>query len=180
MIPLILGLLFKRFNARGVIWGVIAGATTGVLLVLANFILVGIYAEQMASNATVEFWLRSGWNSAATVLNILATVFGMWLGTVTKGTPEAEVKRVDAFFDDLQKPFELEAEAKHSALSPFKIIGYTLAAFGFIFVLISLIVLLVYHDARAFWLDMALSCVLIVLGLAMGLWRGRISEGWVI
>ena len=39
--------------------------------------------------------------------------------------------------------------------------------------LIALLVLLVYHDTRAFWLDMALSCVLIVLGLAMGLWPGR-------
>jgi SSS family solute:Na+ symporter len=173
MIPLILGLLFKKFNARGVIWGVIAGAATGVILVLANFILVGIYSEQMSSNATVEFWLRSGWNSAATVLNILATVFGMWLGTVTKATPKEEHSRVEAFFDDLTRPFELDAEAKASPLSPFKIIGYTLAAFGFIFILIAFLVLLVYHNKHAFWLDMALSVVLILLGLLMGLWPGR-------
>jgi SSS family transporter len=169
MIPLILGLLFKKFNARGVIWGVIAGATTGVILVLANFIIVGMYSEEMANNTNLEFWLRSGWNSAATVLNILATVFGMWIGTATKPTPKEEVKRVDAFFSDLKQPFELDAEAKSSTLSPFKIIGYTLAAFGFIFVLISLFILLVYNDTRAFWLDVILGFVLIILGAVMGL-----------
>jgi SSS family transporter len=169
MIPLILGLLFKKFNARGVIWGVIAGATTGVILVLANFIIVGMYSEEMANNTNLEFWLRSGWNSAATVLNILATVFGMWIGTATKPTPKEEVKRVDAFFSDLKQPFELDAEAKSSTLSPFKIIGYTLAAFGFIFVLISLFILLVYNDTRAFWLDVILGLVLIILGAVMGL-----------
>jgi SSS family transporter len=169
MIPLILGLLFKKFNARGVIWGVIAGATTGVILVLANFIIVGMYSEEMANNTNLEFWLRSGWNSAATVLNILATVFGMWIGTATKPTPKEEVKRVDAFFNDLKQPFELDAEAKSSTLSPFKIIGYTLAAFGFIFVLISLFILLVYNDTRAFWLDVILGLVLIILGAVMGL-----------
>ena len=169
MIPLILGLLFKKYNARGVIWGVIAGAATGVILVTANFILVGIYSEQMTVNPTLEFWLRSGWNSTATVLNILATILGMWIGTITKQTPQGEKERVDLFFNDLEKPFEIEAEAKRSILSPFKIIGFTLAAFGIVFVLISLIVLIVYHDTQAFWLDLILGFVLILLGAVMGL-----------
>ena len=62
MIPLIYGLLFRKFNARGVIWGVIAGFVTGTILILANFILVGIYSEQMVVDQKLEFWLRSGWN----------------------------------------------------------------------------------------------------------------------
>ena len=167
MIPLILGLLLKKFNARGVIWGVIAGATTGIILIMANFILIGIYSEQMAVDPKLEFWLRSGWNSAATVLNILATVFGMWLGTVTKPTPQEEKTRVNAFFDDLKKPFQLEATAEDSSLSPFKIIGFTLAVFGIIIVLISLLVLFVYHNTQAFRLDLILGSALFLIGGVM-------------
>ena len=101
MIPLIFGLLFQKFNPRGVIWGVIAGATVGVLLILVNFILVGIYTEQMAVDPKLEFWLRSGWNSAATVLNILATILGMSIGTITRPTPLEEKNKVNSFFNDL-------------------------------------------------------------------------------
>ena len=167
MIPLILGLLLKKFNARGVIWGVIIGATTGTILIVINFILVGVYAEQMAADPTMEFWLRSGWNSAATVLNILATLFGMWIGTITKPTPQEEKSRVNSFFDDLKKPFQLEATEKDSSLSPFKIIGFTLAIFGIIIALISLLVLFVYNNTQAFWLDLILGLTLILLGGAM-------------
>ena len=51
MIPLVFGLLFKKFNARGALWGVIAGSITGVLLVLANFFLVQAYVDQMKSQS---------------------------------------------------------------------------------------------------------------------------------
>lgn len=169
MIPLILGLLLKKFNARGVIWGVIIGAATGTILIVANFILVGVYAEQMTLDPKLEFWLRSGWNSAATVLNILATLFGMWIGTITKPTPQEEKARVDSFFDDLKKPFQLEAAEKDSSLSPFKIIGFTLAVFGIIIALISLLVLFVYHNTQAFRLDLILGSALFLIGGAMWL-----------
>ncbi len=169
MIPLIFGLLFQKFNARGVIWGMIAGATTGIILITVNFILVGIYSEQMAVDPKLEFWLRSGWNSVATVLNILAVILGMWIGTITKPTPQEEKNRVNSFFNDLKKPFQLETTTKDSTLSPFKIIGFTLATFGVVMALISLLILLVYHNTRAFRLDMILSFTLFILGGIMGI-----------
>jgi MFS family permease len=167
MIPLIFGLLFRKFNARGVIWGVIAGATTGIILIVGNFILVGIYSEEMTVDPKLEFWLRSGWNSAATVLNILATILGMWIGTITKPTPREEANKVNSFFNDLKKPFQLEAAAKDSSLSPFKIIGFTLAVFGVVIVLIAFLVLLVYHNTQAFRLDLILGFALLLLGSVM-------------
>ncbi|MGD8780965.1 MAG: hypothetical protein PVH88_18610 [Ignavibacteria bacterium] len=167
MIPLILGLLFKKFNGRGVIWGIVAGALVGIILILANFILVSIYSEQMKIDSTLDFWLRSGWNSTATVLNILVTILGMWIGTITKPTPEDEKSRGNKFFGDLQKPFELEAGEKQSTLSPFKIIGITISAFGTIFVLISFFVLFGYNDSRAFRLDLILGFIMLLLGMMM-------------
>ena len=169
MIPLIFGLLFKNFNARGVIWGVIAGATIGVVLILANFFMINIYAEQMANNSNLEFWLRSGWNSMATLLNIVATIIGMWIGSKTKPTPEEEKNRVNAFFEDLKKPFELEPGEKKSTLSPFKIIGFTLAVFGVIIFVIALFILIFNDDSYAFKINLYLSITLFLLGGIMWL-----------
>jgi len=167
MIPLIFGLLIKKFNARGVIWGVIAGAFTGIVLIVANFILIGIYTDQMAVDPQLEFWLKSGWNSAATVLNILATILGMWIGTITKPTPAEEKEKVDLFFNDLKEPFKLEATEEKSTLSPFKIIGFTLAVFGVLIALIALIPLLVNNNVQAFRLDLFLGLTLFLLGSVM-------------
>lgn len=164
MIPLIFGLLFKKFNARGVIWGVIAGASIGIILILINFFMVSIYAEQMKVDHNLEFWLRSGWNSIATFLNIAATIIGMWIGSVTKPTPKEEEEKVKVFFEDLKKPFELEPSEKKSTFSPFKIIGFTLAAFGVIILLIALIILLFYDNAQAFKIDLYLSLTLLFVG----------------
>ena len=170
MIPLVFGLLFKKFNARGALAGVIAGSITGVVLVLANFFLVQAYIDQMKTDPRLEFWLRSGWNSAATVLSITATVLGMWLGSASRPTPADEVARRDEFFRDLAKPFLFD-EKERKALSPFRIIGFMLLAFGIAIAAIALFILLHYHDARAFRIDLLVAGVLIVLGALMRLSR---------
>jgi Na+/proline symporter len=168
MIPLIFGLLFKRFNARGTLWGLAAGFVTGFFLILTNFFLVQISAEAMKTNPTLEFWLRSGWNSAATVVSVAATVIGMALGTATRATPIDERSRVESFFADLEKPFLFE-ERKDKPLSPFKIIGFMLTAFGLLVVAVSFLVLLRLKDARAFRIDFVVAMVLVALGLFMRL-----------
>ncbi len=61
----------------------------------------------------------------------------------------------------------MEITEKDSSLSPFKIIGFTLAVFGVIIVLISLLVLLAYHNTQAFWLDLILGITLILIGGVM-------------
>jgi SSS family solute:Na+ symporter len=168
MIPLIFGLLFKKFNARGTLWGVIVGSATGVVLVLTNFFLVQVYVEQMKSNPQLDFWLRSGWNSAATVLSVAATVLGMWLGTASKPTPEAEKARREEFFADLEKPFMFEEKEK-KALSPFRIIGFMLITFGLAIAAIAVFILLRYQDSRAFRIDLIVAGVLVILGILMRL-----------
>jgi SSS family transporter len=170
MIPLVFGLLFKKFNSRGALAGVIAGSITGVILVLANFFLVQAYAGEMKTNPRLEFWLRSGWNSVATVLSITATVLGMWLGSVSKPAAADEVARRNEFFGDLARPFLFD-EKDRRALSPFRIIGFMLLAFGLAIAAIALFILLQYHDARAFRIDLIIAGVLIVLGSLMRLSR---------
>jgi SSS family transporter len=175
MIPLIFGLLFKKFNARGTLWGVVAGSLTGVLLVLANFFLVQMNVEEMKINPRLEFWLRSGWNSAATVLSVAATILGMWLGTASKPTPEDEKARRDEFFADLRRPFLFEGQEK-KALSPFRIIGFMLITFGLAIAAISVFILFYYKDARAFRIDLLVAGVLVLLGVLMRLGKEEKSD----
>jgi solute:Na+ symporter, SSS family len=170
MIPLVFGLLFKKFNARGALAGVIAGSVTGVVLVVANFFLVQAYVEEMKTDPRLEFWLRSGWNSAATVLSISATILGMWLGSASRPAAVDEVARRDDFFRDLAEPFLFD-EKERKPLSPFRIIGFMLLAFGIAIAAISFFILFHYHDARAFRIDLIVAGVLIVLGALMRLSR---------
>ncbi|MDD8027508.1 MAG: hypothetical protein PHI34_13460 [Acidobacteriota bacterium] len=175
MIPLIFGLLFKKFNARGTLWGLTAGCVSGVVLVVANFYLVQVYAEAMKTNPTLEFWLRSGWNSAATVVSITATILGMVIGTTTRPTPVEERNRVEAFFADLRKPFLFEGTTSES-LSPFAVIGFMLAAFGILVAAISVLVLVSYKDRLAFRIDFIVAMVLVALGLLVRMGKKKAPQ----
>lgn len=172
MLPLICGLLLKKVNSRGSIWGLIAGATTGAVLVVTNFFLVQMYAEQMKINPSMEFWLRSGWNSVATVVGVIATALGMWLGTRSRPTPPEEKERSEAFFRDLQRPFLYEEKAE-KPLSPFRIIGFMLIFFGLLIAAVSFLVLGRYKDGRAFKIELAVSLALIVIGFLMRLGKKK-------
>lgn len=166
MLPLIAGLLFKKVNSRGVICGMLAGTVIGVILIIINFLLVQKYADLMAVNSRLDYWLRSGWNSTAAMLNITATIIGMWIGSVTKPTPEEEKRRVETFFTELGKPYEIEPADKEAA-SPFRVIGITLALLGCAMIVISCVILIFYLDRGAFGIDLGVGIFLILLGIIL-------------
>jgi SSS family solute:Na+ symporter len=168
MIPLIFGLLFRRFNSRGVIAGVIAGAVTGSLLVLSNLLLTQVYADAMKADPAVDFWLRSAWNSAATVANILATVAGMWFGS-RKPAPAEERARADEFFSDLGKPFQSEEESGRGWYIALRIIPGALTTFGLILAGIAAFVRLSYADSRAFRTGLTVALAFVAAGAALRL-----------
>ncbi|GAG09829.1 unnamed protein product, partial [marine sediment metagenome] len=74
----------------------------------------------------------------------------------------------EAFFENLKKPFELDSAAK-IAFSPFAIIGLCLAMFGCVMIVIAILVGLVYHDMRAFWLDLIVGVLMTLLGVGLRL-----------
>jgi SSS family transporter len=179
MLPLIAGLLARRVNARGALAGMTAGAVTGVTLVLANIYLVQTYVADMAASPRLEFWLRSGWNSAATVLNVAATVLGMWLGSRSKPAGAEEKARNEEFFANLAKPFLAEEKGgpAQAPLAFFRIIGLMLLAFGLAIAAVAVFVRLSYHDARAFAIDLVIAGALMGMGGLMQLGRTRKSSG---
>ncbi len=130
----------------------------------------------MKADPRLEFWLRSGWNSAATVVSVTATILGMVIGTASRPTPEGEKQRVAAFFADLKTPFLFEG-AKSDALSPFGVIGFMLAAFGALVAAVSLLVLTLYKDAPAFRIDFAVALALVAMGLLMRMGKKKTRRG---
>jgi len=172
MIPVISGLLFKKINARGALWGAIAGSLTGIILVAANLFLLQAHAARIQADPRLDFWLRSGWNSAATVLNVAATILGMWLGSVSKPASADEIGRRDAFFADLAKPFLQEEKGRRGFL-PLRIIGSMLLAFGLAVAAVAVFVGLKYHDARAFRIDLVVSAALVAMGSLMRVQKNR-------
>ncbi len=166
MIPTIAGLMYRRFNSKGVIWGVVAGAVLGIALQTINMYLVAEYADLMNSSERINFWLRSGWTSASTMLNIVTVIAGLWLGTKLHPSSGEENARVNSFFEDLQRPFEL-SEGSKTTISPFSIIGLLFALFGAVMTAVSFVVLFGFGDMRAFWLDLGAGLVMITIGMFM-------------
>jgi len=170
MIPTIGGLLFRRFNSRGVRWGVVSGVIVGVVLHSLNMYLVGRYAGLMEVNERVNFWLRSGWTSAATMISIFTVIAGMWLGTAKEETPDDEKERVRDFFEDLRRPFELAPAT--GAESPFRFIGLLLSIFGAVMVVVSAVIAVFYRDMSAFRLDFLVGVLMVLLGVFLR-WKSR-------
>ncbi len=172
MIPIATGLLWKRFNSRGVFWGVIAGVVTGTALASANLILTQVHAEAMRVDPRVNFWLRSGWTSVTTMLNISITLLAMWIGSVLHPAPADESRRAEAFFTDLERPFEIEAKPEGPIFSPMRTVGNSILVFGLMFTLTPVYLLLFTADRRAFRLNLIAALAIIVSGFLL-----RISAG---
>jgi len=168
MIPLIGGLLFRRFNSRGVVAGVTAGAVTGSLLVLTNLVLTQVLAAEMAASRTLDFWLRSAWSSIATVANVAATVLGLWLGS-RREAPADERERAGRFFEDLARPFEREEKAEPTWPLAFRIIHVAIIVFGLVVAAVAVLVRFLYHDARAFRTGLIVGLSMVAADLVMQL-----------
>ena len=160
-IPIVSGLLFRKFNSRGVRWGVIGGVFVGIGLQLSNVLVTEKYAQLMAANQKIDYWLRSGWTSIATLVTIITVFLLMWLGTRAKETSPDEKKRVDEFFTDIKKPFELDT-THLPVFYPFNIISFIVAVFGITMLAVSLIVLMFFHDMHSFLVNAIVGTVMLI------------------
>jgi Na+/proline symporter len=133
MIPFLAGLVLKKVNARGAITGVITGTVSGVTLIILNGILLGIYKDQVATNATLSYWLKQGYNSASVAINILLTILGLWIGSRMSKTPEDERARAEEFIQRMSVVSEPKVEAGRKVESPFSLVGLSLLVYGAIF-----------------------------------------------
>jgi SSS family solute:Na+ symporter len=136
MIPYLAGLVIKKVNARGAITGVITGTLSGVSLTILNGVLLSIYKAQIATNPTLSYWLKQGFNSASVAINILATVLGLWIGSRLSKTPEEERGNAEEFFKRMAVVSQPKVETGRKVESPFFLVGLSLVVYGAIFFIV--------------------------------------------
>ncbi|MFC1573562.1 hypothetical protein ACFL30_00095 [Candidatus Latescibacterota bacterium] len=165
MLPLLAGLLIRRVNSKGALAGIIAGFVSGAGLLALNILLVGIFQEQFLENARINYWLNQGWTSTSIILNVAATVAGMWLGSVFSTTPEDERRRVEAFFRQLDTPYENEGIVeKHS---PFPVIGIIVSIMGAGMTVVAFAVRTLYNKPDWFVINIIAAGILVTIGVTM-------------
>ncbi len=167
MLPLLAGLLFKKFNSRGAVAGVVAGMFSGVVLVVLNGILLGLYKDRLAVDPALSYWLKQGWNSASTAVNVLATLLGMGIGTALFKTPPEEKARAEAFLDRMSVPSEPKIEPGKKRRSPFGIVGVGLMIYGAIIAATGIFLGFQSGAQKAFVVNLAAGAAMFATGLAL-------------
>ena len=165
MLPLLAGLLIRRVNARGALWGIVGGFVSGAGLLGLNILLVGIFNRQFLGNITVNYWLNQGWTSTSILLNVAVTAAGMYFGSIGRETPEDEILRTEAFFELLKKPYDREDIVETH--SPFPVIGIIVAVMGIGLLLTAFAVNILYHNSTWFIQNIIAGTALLVTGIVM-------------
>ncbi len=134
----------------------------------------------METNETLNYWLKSGFNSVSIGVNMSLTVLGMFLGSKLAPSGPEEREKVKIFFENMDKPFEpgKVVDDGTEKTSPFLIIGLTLLVLGGLCLAVGFAVLLLLHDTRGFWIDLIVSSAMIIIGLI--LYSGRKSKSFTI
>ncbi len=167
MLPLIAGLLARKVNARGALAGIVAGAVTGVALVLANIFLVQAYAADMARESAPRFLaaerLELGGDGPQRGGDDPRDVAGLG----SKPAAAEEKARSEEFFANLAKPFLVEEKegVAQAPLAFFRIIGLMLLAYGLAIAAVAVFIRL-HRSQRpsAFRIDLIIAGVLMAHG----------------
>ncbi len=166
MLPLLAGLFVRKVNSRGALFGIVGGMISGTILVVANTILLGIYADEIKTDAQLSYWLKQGFNSVSIGVNILVTMLSMWIGSAIGKITDEEKCRVDEFYKRMNVSSDTHADAqpKSSKQSPFMAVGFSLIIFGVVFVPIGLII-----GGRGMAIDLMAGLGMMALGIALWL-----------
>jgi len=173
MVPLLGGVLFRRLNSRGTLTGIVSGFLSGTILLVLNMILVGVYRDQFLANTRLNYWLNQGWSSTSIIINFGVTTIGCWIGSVARATPSEEQSRIDAFFTQLDTPYETETAVQ--AKSPFPVIGMIVAIMGLGMTVVAFAVKIMYAEPGWFGLNLLAGGILMAAGLLLRFfsWKGR-------
>jgi Na+/proline symporter len=166
-LPILAGFFWKRISARGAMTGLIAGAITGVSLVVLNVSLVSAYSIEMKSNPELQYWLKQGWDSSAILLNILVTLAAMFIGSLVKKQSVDEQRRVETYFTELDTPV-LASAAHPTAVatgSDLKVMGVTTLLFGGLMSLTGFLILLSSGSTTGISVNLATGGAFLLCGI---------------
>ncbi|MEO6909768.1 MAG: hypothetical protein ABI158_02445 [Edaphobacter sp.] len=163
VLPVLALLIWRSISARGVICGFSAGLATGIAATLfREFWLLPLHLSQRT---------LLQWEGVGILLNMAATLFGMYAGSRIWPAVGEEKERAQKFFERMEIPVLRSESADNPGMSrPSKIIGFATAMVGALLVLAGLISGV--RTARI--LDLACGGILVLIGLvSLGLKNGR-------
>jgi SSS family solute:Na+ symporter len=164
MLPYLAGLVLKKVNARGAITGVIAGTISGVSLIILNGVLLSVYRADLATNPTLSYWLKQGYNTASIAINILATILGLWIGSRLSKTPEDERRHAEEFIRRMAVVSEPKIETGRKVESPFSLVGLSLLVYAAIFFAV-IIIMAIKGKPEQLGVNLAAAGLTLVSGL---------------
>lgn len=175
-LPILAGFFWKRITARGAVTGLVAGATSGIALVIINVSLLSSYAAEMQVNPELQYWLRQGWDASAILVTIAITLVAMFLGSRRKSQTEQERTRVEAYFRDLATP--VVATSSHRATiatgPDLRVMGTTMLLFGGLMGLTALLIQVTSGETFSLMVNLLTGVGFLLFGSLVYL-RGRQS-----
>jgi Na+/proline symporter len=166
-LPILAGLFWKRINVKGALLGLIAGAISGILLVIINVFLVHQYQAEMNTNPSLQYWLKQGWDGVSILVNVVVTIGVMYLGSKLFRTSHEEKSKIDLFFKDLAVPITVQSNTKSASISNFKVIGISTALFGMLLALAGIGIKLFNENTEKYGVTISIGVLLVVLGVLM-------------
>jgi Na+/proline symporter len=173
-LPILAGFFWKRITARGALTGLIAGALSGVTLVIVNAALVNALGSRMQAEPELQYWLKQGWDASAILFNILVTLAAMFIGSPRGSQSPEERSRVEAYFKDLATPV-VASSGNGSPLATgadLKVMGATTLLFGGLICFTGLLILSSAGETFNVIVNLATGCGLLIFGFAV-FTRGR-------
>ncbi|MFC1482121.1 hypothetical protein ACFL6E_07765, partial [Candidatus Neomarinimicrobiota bacterium] len=162
-LPILAGLLWRRITTRGALTGLVAGAISGIALIVVNLVLVSKYAGDIEAGTRLGYWLKQGWDAGAIFFNIGVTLLAMYLGSIWGTKNQEEMDRIEEFYADLKRPVYSDDDAAISGarISNFKVIGLMTSLFGLLTLLVGLLLLVFSGNGIAVSLNIGVSAVLL-------------------
>lgn len=171
-IPMLLGLLSRRFSNTGAITGFIAGLTAGIAFFVVSrqpepFTVLGMQWNPAGQELIIA---GVAWKMEIVIFlgSAFITFVVMALGSILWPSGAVARARIDAFMQRLEDPIgareeDRDTEADASAISPFRVVGLSIFAIG----ALMLVVLPWSGGALTFSMDLFWGLLLAVIGAAM-------------
>ncbi len=162
-IPMLLGLLWPRMNNAGGLAGFLAGVTVGIAL----FFLLDDPAHLLGLTSKKETFLII--YTIAVTSGVMVSVSLVFpAGASERQRAEEFLRRLKVPIGQLQEDKATVGERGTGAISPFRVVGISVALIG----VLMLAILPYTTDKLAFGLDLGIALVLLVIG-GLTAWRSK-------
>jgi len=171
-VPMLLGLLSRRFNSASAITGFLCGTAAGLVLFFVSLskapvTLPGFAWDPATSRATL-FSFSQDMEIILFITTCVVTFLAMVVASLVTQTNDAKKKAVDGFLNRLKTPIGALPEdtlpsPMDTAASPFRVVGVCIAAIA----VVMFAVLPWARGSAALPLNLGLSCALLLVGVAM-------------